>query len=127
MKQNVVNFPLPRRVCDNSPQSPFRGLLYVFANKIDIDRSEWQVSAEEGRMFCASIGAVFCPLSARTGEGGGKAEPLTDPFMTTCGHTFDVECYMLSRNQSTQCPICRKILNDVGRVATRGKRVSHHA
>ncbi|KAK5173745.1 uncharacterized protein LTR77_002426 [Saxophila tyrrhenica] len=53
------------------PRPPFRGLFFVIANKVDLPKPEWKTSIEEGQGFCASIGAIFMPMSAKTGEGSG--------------------------------------------------------
>ena len=59
-----------------APRPPFRGLFFVIANKIDCDKSEWAVSLLEGEDFSASIGAIFLPMSAKTGEGSGAEAVL---------------------------------------------------
>ena len=57
---------------DCPPRPPFRGLFFVIANKTDREKTEWAVSMEEGEAFCSSIGAIFMPMSAKTGEGSGS-------------------------------------------------------
>ena len=68
--QSMANYCACRQDC--LPRPPFRGLFFVIANKIDRDEAEWTVSNEEGEDFCASIGAIFMPMSAKTGEGSGS-------------------------------------------------------
>lgn len=53
------------------PRPGYYGLILVIANKTDLDDSDWSVNIQEGQAFCASIGAAFLPVSAKTGEGCG--------------------------------------------------------
>ncbi|KAK3716670.1 hypothetical protein LTR37_006300 [Vermiconidia calcicola] len=61
---------------DCPPRPPFQGLFFVIANKIDRDQAEWEISIEEGKEFCLIIGAIFMPMSAKTGEGSGSQAVL---------------------------------------------------
>lgn len=63
------------------PRPSFQGLTFVFANKIDRDQSQWQVSLEEGRQFADSIATsaeshatYFLPMSVKTGKGCSRAD-----------------------------------------------------
>jgi len=76
------NFTLHRSLemsscsCNRFPLCPprphFQGMVFVLANKIDIARSDWEIGYEEGEEFYTSIGAVFLPVSAKTGAGVGN-------------------------------------------------------
>ena len=54
---------------DCTARSPYGGSIFVIANKVDRDESEWEVDVQEQEDFCASIGADFIPMSAKTGKG----------------------------------------------------------
>lgn len=60
-----------RPICKPRKQ-PFKGLLYVIANKIDKPQDEWTVALAEGQEYAASIDATFIAISAKTGEGCRK-------------------------------------------------------
>lgn len=48
---------------------PYKGIFYVIANKTERPEREVAVSRNEGEAFAKSIGAIFVPMSARTGDG----------------------------------------------------------
>lgn len=54
------------------PRPPYRGVVFVVANKIDRPDEEWEVTTEEGQEFCESIGAIFHAMSAKKDKGRGK-------------------------------------------------------
>ena len=55
------------------PRPPYQGTIFVIANKIDLDKPQWEITREDGQEFCDSIGATFIQMSAKTGEGGGTS------------------------------------------------------
>ena len=61
-------------VCPPRPQ--YRGLIFVIANKIDYDQAEWAIPLRLGEAYSESIGAMFLPMSAKTGESCGRAAAL---------------------------------------------------
>ena len=62
----------------------FQGLIFVIASKIDCEHA---ITKEEGELFCASIGAIFIPMSAKTGEGGGKENLMNMTHQTLLRRT----------------------------------------
>lgn len=63
-------------VCRRRPQ-PYKGLVWVVANKIDRPEQEWAIAREEGEDFATSIGAIFIAMSAKTGEGHDENQLLS--------------------------------------------------
>ena len=61
----------------SQPHSPFQapslGALFVIANKIDHDRSDWEVSIQEGENLSVALEAMFLQMSAKTGDGASEA------------------------------------------------------
>jgi hypothetical protein len=56
---------------DCAPRPAFKGILFVIANNIEIDRADRDVTLREVLDFCDRIGAILMRMSGRTGQGAG--------------------------------------------------------